>query len=273
MRVLQVTDCHVLGDPGARVYGVDTYRSLRRVLRAALSLPDPPELVVATGDLVEDGSDASYRRLRGVFLHACLPVYVVAGNHDSLPAMHRSLIGGAIRMQACLDLAAWRIVFLDSTVAGEPYGYLDERELRRLETNLRERTAVPALVCLHHGPIRPCPASGCHLRNDADLLATLGAYSNARVVIAGHAHLEATRWAGHTELLTTPATSLQCAHAQQGELVDHEDFRSSHRFDTSRHGFRMLTLCPDGGFESAVHWLANEHRAARREPAQIPGSA
>ena len=176
-------------------------------------------------------------------------------------------------MQACLDLAAWRIVFLDSTVAGEPYGYLDERELRRLETNLRERTAVPALVCLHHGPIRPCPASGCHLRNDADLLATLGAYSNARVVIAGHAHLEATRWAGHTELLTTPATSLQCAHAQQGDLVDHEDFRSSHRFDTIRHGFRMLTLYPDGGFESAVHWLANEHRAARREPAQIPGSA
>jgi hypothetical protein len=35
----------------------------------------------------------------------------------------------------------------------------------------------------------------------------------------------------------------------------------------------MLTLCPDGGFECAVHWLANEHRAARREPAQILGSA
>jgi Icc protein len=271
MRVLQVTDCHVLGDPGATVHGVDTYRSLGRVLRAALSLPDPPDLVVATGDLVEDGSDASYRRLREVFLHTCLPVYVVAGNHDSLPAMHRSLIGGPIRMEACLDLAAWRVVFLDSTVAGEPYGYLDEHELRRLETNLRERTAVPAIVCLHHGPIRPCPTSGCHLQNDAELLATLGAYSNARVVIAGHAHLEATRWAGHTELLTTPATSAQCAHAQQGELVDREDFRSSHRFDTSRHGFRMLTLHSDGVFESAVHWLANEHHAARREPVESPG--
>src|SRR5262245_46854607 len=126
MRILQITDCHLLPEVGANVYGADTFRSLSSVLQSALELPERPDLIVATGDLSEDGSDRSYLRLRQMLVDAGLPVYVVAGNHDSVEAMRRSLIGGQIRMEQCVDVGAWRIVFVDSKVAGEPYGYLEK---------------------------------------------------------------------------------------------------------------------------------------------------
>jgi hypothetical protein len=110
-------------------------------------------------------------------------------------------------------------------------------------------------ACLHHSPVRPCPSTGCHLHNDGALLHVLGGHANARLVLAGHAHLESERRFAQTTVLTTPASSSQCAHAQFGESVDHEDFWASHVFDPSRHGFRMLTLKPGGQFETQVHWV------------------
>src|SRR5215510_3999658 len=229
MRIFQITDCHLLPEVGARIYGADTFRSLGNVLQSALALPERPDLVVATGDLSEDGSDASYQRLRQLLLDAGLPVYVLAGNHDSVDAMRRSLIGGAIRVEPWLDVGAWRLVFLDSKVAGEPYGYLEKAELRRLDETLSADSDRPAVVCLHHSPIRPCPSTGCHLENDDEFIAVLDLHSNARAVLAGHSHVELERRIQHAILLTTPATSSQCVHAQSGEPVDHEDFWSSHR--------------------------------------------
>ena len=101
----------------------------------------------------------------------------------------------------------------------------------------------------------PCPSSGCRLANDAALIDLLHAHANARVVLAGHAHVEAERRLDHTVALNTPASSSECRHAQLGEPVDHEDFWSSHVFDPTRHGFRMLTLKPDGAFETQVHYV------------------
>jgi Icc protein len=258
MRILQVTDCHLLPEVGAKIYGGDTFRSLNLVLRFALTMAEPPELIVATGDLSEDGSQRSYQRLRDVFLDAGLPVYVIAGNHDSVQEMRRSLIGGAIAMEPYLDVGSWRIVFLDSKVPGEPYGYLEDRELVRLEEMLSEDPKRPAIICLHHSPTRPCPSTGCHLQNDDELIKVLDSHANGRVVLAGHSHLELERRIRHASLLTTPATSSQCVHAQLGEPVDHEDFWASHEFDATWHGFRILTLHRDGQFDANVHWVPRE---------------
>ena len=58
MRIVQVTDCHIVAEPGRRIYGTDTFCSLRAVLKQALATR--PELILATGDLSEDGSDGSF---------------------------------------------------------------------------------------------------------------------------------------------------------------------------------------------------------------------
>jgi Icc protein len=258
MRILQITDCHLLPQAGTQIYGTDTYRSLHLVLEAAFGLDQPPELILATGDLSEDGSVDSYERLRELLLEPGAPVYVIAGNHDSPDGMRRALVGGTISMEPHLDLPAWRIIFLNSKVEGEPFGYLKNSELQRLRESLAEASERRAIVCLHHSAIQPCPSTGCHLKNEAEFLEALACNPNVRAVVAGHSHLELERRNGTAMLLTTPATSSQCVHAQLGEPVDHENFWASHEFDSSRHGFRILDLHADGNFETQVHWVRGE---------------
>jgi Icc protein len=255
LRVLQITDLHILPRVRSAIYGTDSFESLRAVLGAALVLPEPPTLVVATGDLAEDGSEESYDRLRGPLLETGLPFYVLPGNHDSEDEMRSALVGGPIQTGPVVDIGSWRLVLLDSCVRGAPHGFLAASQLDLLTSALADDPSRPVLTCLHHGPARPCPASGCRLHNDDVLLGLLGSRPNARAVISGHAHTEIERHSEHVTLLTAPSTCSQGIHAQRGEPVDHEDFWASHRFDPSRYGFRMLTLLPGGELESAVHWV------------------
>jgi Icc protein len=93
IRVLQITDLHILPVEGAAIYGADSSASLRAVLDVACALPEPPTLIIATGDLSEDGSAASYLRLREMLIETGLPTYVLPGNHDDVAQMHRALLG------------------------------------------------------------------------------------------------------------------------------------------------------------------------------------
>ena len=255
VRALHVTDLHILPVAGATIYGTDSYESLRTVLAVALALPEPPALILATGDLSEDGSADSYRRLQQLFADTGLPTYVVPGNHDALGPMQRALLGGAIQPGPVVDVAAWRVVLLDSQVPGKPHGWLDDAQLELLSTALTEHPDRPVLTCLHHGPASYCPSSGCHLQNAGALLQVLAARSNARGVICGHGHLALERTEQHVRLLTTPSTCSQAWHAQFGAPVDHEDFWQSHRYDPARYGFRMLSLRPGGELETELHWV------------------
>ena len=255
--VLHITDLHILPVEGATIYGTDSSESLRAVLAAALALPAPPALILATGDLSEDGSPESYRRLHRLLADTGLPTYVIPGNHDSIDQMRSVLVGGPVQMGPVAEVESWRVVLLDSQLPGRPHGFLHRAQLELLSSAL-EDPGRSVLACLHHGPASYCPSSGCQLQNAPELLAVLEPRSNARGVICGHGHLELERAAGHVKLFTTPSTCSQAWHAQLGDLgdpVDHEDFWASHRYDPARYGFRMLALQPDGEIESTVHWV------------------
>jgi 3',5'-cyclic-AMP phosphodiesterase len=255
LRVLHITDLHILPEPWTEIYGVDSFESLGQVLRAAQALARPPEVIIATGDLSEDASAASYERLREILLATGLPTYVLPGNHDSVERMRASLVGGAITMGPVIELGTWRGVLLDSHVDGQPHGLLDESQLALLGATLDEQPHRPVLIGLHHGVVPPCPSPGCRLHNADAVLELLRSRPNARAMISGHAHLELERRVDPLVALTTPSTCSQGVHAQLGEPVDHTDFWASHRFDPSRHGFRVLDLLPDGALVSEVHWV------------------
>ena len=277
VRLLHITDLHILPSAGATIYGADSYETLRAVLGAARALPEPPDLIVATGDLSEDGSPGSYRRLHQLLAGTGLPAHVLPGNHDAAAELGRALLGGSVQAGPVVEAGAWRIVLLDSQIPGRPHGLLERVQLDLLAKALDEDPARPVLVCLHHGPASYCPSTGCQLQNAAALLELLESRANARGVICGHGHLELERAAGHVKLFTTPSTCSQAWHAQPGEPVDHEDFWASHRYDPSRHGFRMLTLGSQGEIESRVYWLpgaAGDPRGAGSDPTGTgePGS-
>jgi len=61
---LHISDLHILEDEVRRQHGADTGAILRQAVPLMNALR--PEFIVASGDLISDESEESYRRLRGL---------------------------------------------------------------------------------------------------------------------------------------------------------------------------------------------------------------
>lgn len=252
LRVVQITDLHLTANPESKLYGVDTTKSLEKVIGAIKGLPKQPDVIVATGDIAEDGSEASYRRLQDLFAGMTIPTYVLPGNHDNATEMRRCFGCAPFYYTSSARIQDWGFVFLDSQVESQSHGRVD---LVELESQLRELDGCPVLIALHHTPTCVCPSNGCKLTNATEFTALLKNYANVIGVIAGHTHTVSEVDAGGHVQFTTPSTFAQAIHAQLGEPVDHDDFWASHRLDGTKQGFRILDLSSQGEIKSQVRWV------------------
>ena len=156
MRILHISDLHIVPGVGDEITGVDSFASLERVLHQGSSAD--PDLIVATGDLTERGDTESNLRIQKLLLSIGLPVFVVPGNHDSPRRMASDLCRDRIRFEGVHDQAGWRLIFLDSRVRGEPHGRISADQQAELQRSLR---AAPQLHALDLED-RSCPDSPVH---------------------------------------------------------------------------------------------------------------
>lgn len=242
VRIAQITDTHLEERAGGTLLGMDTDNSLRHVLHLLRGAGQPPDLILATGDLASNGSEAAYRRLRACFDALGIGWYWLPGNHDDTRLMSAALSDGA-PMRRCLRIGGWQILLLDSTVPGEVGGRLGERQLRELDALLAERPDMPALVCLHHQPV-PIGCAWLDQQKVADgdaFLDVLARRPQVRGVIWGHVHQEFSCRRGEALLLAAPSTCIQFAPHS-------EDFA----LDDTAPGMRWLELMPDGRIRTSV---------------------
>ena len=266
-RILQITDLHVVPEAMGDFCGVDPLASLRGVLEDGMA--KDPDLIIVTGDLVECGDAESYSRVGEILRSTSLPVFVLPGNHDSPEHISRDLCGGNIHFRDVHDIDEWRLIFLDSHVDGKGYGELSEDQKSRLGAALGGAGDRYVLVALHHTPIAPCPSFNCQLVGAREFLDGLSSYSNVRAVISGHAHVECKARFHGIEVMTTPATSIQCVHEPAPSCKDLVGFEEAHTLDATRHGYRILDLEPDGILNTEVHWIPScvvEAAGAKGEP-------
>jgi len=254
LRVAQITDIHLLAEPGAKLHGVDTAIALQKVIDAIVELSPLPELIIASGDLAEDGSKAAYNRLRHLLASVNIPVYVLAGNHDDIGEMHASVVDENINFVDMVRVGKWNFMFVNSQVVGEPYGFISADELSLLKGNLELAGDAPVVVALHHTPMQICPRASCQLQNVSEFNQLLHGFPGIKAVIAGHTHVDAEKINANHIQYTTPSTFAQFNHSFASDS-DAGGFWASHTMDGSSHGFRVLDLLPDGRIASQVHWL------------------
>jgi 3',5'-cyclic AMP phosphodiesterase CpdA len=220
MLIAQISDMHVRADGALACGRIDTATLLARAVEHLLSLTSRPDLVLATGDLVDAGDHAEYQRLRRLLEPLRpLPVYLVPGNHDDREALrsgfpdHAYLPATGPFLHYVIDTGALRLVVLDTLEPGRVGGRLCDERLDWLRARLDDAPARPTVIVMHHPPF----STGIDYMDDfgfegADAMADIVArYATVEAVLAGHLHRRiSVRW-GATVVTTAPSTAHQVA--------------------------------------------------------------
>ncbi len=218
MLIAQLSDLHVR--PRGLLYrGVaDSNRALANAIEHLHRLDRRPDLVLLTGDLVDEGQPDEYAMLLELLGRLTLPYLVIPGNHDRRANFfaafaHHTHLPTTGPLHFCIDTHPVRIVALDSCPPGQHHGHIDSAGLVWLQTTLAADPHKPTLVLLHHPPF----ASGIAYLDeyrylDADPLAdVIRRFGNIEAVLCGHVHRPMARcWAG-TVVLSCPSTTTEIA--------------------------------------------------------------
>jgi 3',5'-cyclic-AMP phosphodiesterase len=244
--VLQFTDPHLTGSPDMRVRGVATAATLERCVAHSRRRHPRADAILLTGDLVHD-DPAGYELLRARFGDSGAPVHCLPGNHDDPADVSGALAGPPFVHDFARRYGAWMIVVLDSTIAGEHGGHLDDEQLARLDAALTAQPDAHALICLHHHPVPHGSAwlDELMLDNAEDFFAVLARHENVRALAWGHTHQPFEGNRGRIRLMGTPSTCMQ--FAQDSEVFE---------IDGRPPAYRWMELDPAGDVETGVEWVA-----------------
>ena len=242
--LVQLTDSHLFGEPETSMLGVNTDASLRAVLRQIEADGKHPDLLLATGDLSQDGEAAGYQRFARILSESaaldratirCLP-----GNHDQPSVLRQELSDWSMPVT---DVGAWRVVTLDTTVPGSNAGHLCNSELDMLEAALAQAPNRHTLVAMHHNPMQI--DSHWHdsmmIDNPQALFKLLARYPQVRVLLWGHVHHEFDRRRHNLRMLATPSTCFQFSIRDGKHIVDN-----------MAPGYRWIKLYQDGSMATGV---------------------
>ncbi|MGV3344782.1 3',5'-cyclic-AMP phosphodiesterase [Enterobacteriaceae bacterium LUAb1] len=246
-RILQITDTHLFANQHEQLLGVNTWDSFTAVLDAIITGQHTYDIIVASGDLVQDQISEAYLHFVKGIARLNKPCFWLPGNHDFQPTMITTFaVTDICAEKQVLIGSEWQIILLDSQVSGVPHGILSNEQLVWLDNTLASQPHRYALVFLHHHPY----PSGCtwldqhSLHNASMLEAVLQKYPRVQTLVCGHIHQDLDlNWHGR-RLLTTPSTCVQFRpHSARFTL------------DTLAPGWRWIDLYPQGRVESAVQRL------------------
>ena len=242
INLVQITDMHLGDQPGEALLGMDTDQSFGHVLRLVKAEQAQIDVLLATGDISNSGTLASYQRFNYLTDSLARHVFWLPGNHDSLPVMQQAVAGGE-QLSRSVAIGNWQIIMLNSTTPGEVGGNFSGEELAFLRQALEEGSGQHVLVCLHHHPI----PIGCQwldqqqVANSDEFFNVLDQYDGVRGVLWGHIHQTIDQLRNNVQLMATPSSCIQFA-------ANSDSFKLA----KLNPGYRQLQLHSDGRIETTV---------------------
>lgn len=154
MLIAQVTDIHLGFEPDNPAEF--NRKRLDQVIRQLSAMKPRPDMLLATGDLVDRGDGESYRRLRNAFDGCPFPVFYCLGNHDVRENFiqwfpETPTADGFVQYEH--ETPDLRILFLDTLEEGRHGGAFCETRANWLKARLAEKPDTKTLIIMHHPPV------------------------------------------------------------------------------------------------------------------------
>lgn len=271
MLIAQITDIHLGFEPDTP--GEFNRQRLDRTVATLRALDPQPDMLLATGDLIDRGDTESYERLREAFADLPFPVHMALGNHDDRANFravfgHYDYVDGFL--QYAIETPALRLLVLDTLEEGRHGGAFCAKRAQWLNDRLDEAPDVRTLIVQHHPPIEvgipwmnTDPAEPWVER----LAACLRGRRNVIGLVCGHIHRAiTTRWEDLV-VATCPSTAPQVALDLRPIDPDVPDQRELIIADPPGYALHWWN-----GRELITHWdTAEDHAVLARYDANLQG--
>ncbi|MDI1284456.1 MAG: phosphodiesterase [Reyranella sp.] len=219
MQIVQLSDPHVRPE-GVLYHGVvDSNAMFAAAIAHVNALDSAPDLVLLTGDLVDEGSPEEYAMLRRLLAPLAVPVLAIPGNHDNRDAFRKAFHdhgyvppAGPINYVAD-DFGPVRIVALDVTVPGQHHGAVSANGAQWLDDELAAEPGRPTLLMMHQPPFDTgVPYLDLyHCRDGARLAEVVSRHPSVERIVCGHVHRFMQLRFGGAVLCTAPSTTTAIA--------------------------------------------------------------
>ncbi len=245
MRLIQITDCHLMADTTKCVYGdINPYQTLAQCLRLSNDLA--PDAIIFTGDISGDNTAQSYRHFIALYTKYCSSVAtkVIAGNHDVNPYFAEML--GSLLLQAGEPwrLKHWLLHGLDSTFEGAR-GLVGTAQMEQVAQAVADNRDHFHLAAVHHHPVDSESWMDRHCLTDAAALRQWFASNQAiRGLIHGHIHTARECYIAQRPIWSSPSSCWQWAMTPEFGL------------DDAAPGVRVVDLAPDGTITTFIRRVA-----------------
>lgn len=216
MIIAQISDTHILPKSSDEAAAASRAENLQRCI--ADINRQGVDVVLHTGDTVQNGAAEEYGYLREILAELDAPYFLVPGNRDRRDALRLALDHLSFLpktgdfLHYVIEDYALRLVALDSVHTGERKGFFCERRLAWLEETLSREPDRPTVLFFHHPPF-DLPGQGYvggyrHPEDAENLAAAVRRHPQVVRVLCGHVHcLHREEWGG-TVATTMPSVAV-----------------------------------------------------------------
>lgn len=219
MQIAHISDLHIVAETGAvGLLREDTVARAYALIRDLNAFSPALDLVVITGDTVNDARADEYAVLSDLLAELHIPYLVVPGNHDDRlllrnvapqqPYMHPELLYHR------RDLGSVRIFALDSLSPGEIGGRLLAGQLDWLAQELAQPFQGHTFIALHHPPCKPRLGrldGATLIEGTPQLQALLDAQTAPVTILCGHMHRPFSAFLGRALISAATSTAFEFA--------------------------------------------------------------
>jgi Icc protein len=242
IKLIQISDTHIHDQALAEFKHSTPDIYLERIIRHIQLTQGEYDAVIVSGDLTHEGTAAACEHLSKLLHLFPVPVYVLAGNHDSLPTLQQHLLDQHISMPDSIELPHWQLLFADSHVEQQPAGHIEKSQCQRICQQL-SANRKPALLFSHHPPMPVDCAwlDDITIDNGDEFLEQLAIYPQLSHILFGHIHQQ---WQGQYKHMTLLGCPSSCAQFKPQS--------DSFAIDNKPPGYRTIQLHDDGAIDSQV---------------------
>jgi 3',5'-cyclic AMP phosphodiesterase CpdA len=216
--IAHISDPHIVEHPKLCYDKVDTRANLACVLARINSMQPKPDLVVLTGDLVDEPTAAAYETLRETLACLSVPLILLPGNHDDRELLAESLPDqvhlprGGEKAHFIIDRTDTPlIVGFDIVVPGSEHAHVGEEDLAWLARALRRRPPRPTMLMIHHPPVHTGLAfmDAMQPALDPRFESLIARHREVKLIVCGHVHRAVDTMFGGARVAVAGSTGFQ----------------------------------------------------------------